>query len=295
VPPKPDYLRVKVRRRLQRLGAVALKSTVYVLPNRDDALEDFQWLLNEIVVEGGDATICATSFLSGMTDEDMQALFRAQRDADYADLVRAADATDAAVEGAAEELARLKRRLESVTAVDFFAAGERRRAEQALASLEHRLQPPAPDQESPMPASQPSGATWVTRKGVFIDRIASAWLIRRFIDPKGSFRFVADPSARKKAGEIRFDMFGGEFTHVGDRCTFETLLTAFRLEDPGLQAIAEIVHDIDLKDDKFGRQETPGIAAVIQGVALATRDDEERLTRGALLFDGLYGQLQRTG
>ena len=295
VPPKPDYLRVKVRRRLQRLGAVALKNTVYVLPNRDDSLEDFQWLLNEIVVEGGDATICVTSFLSGMTDEDMQALFRAERDADYAELARAADAADAAAESAAEELARLRRRFDFIASVDFFAAGERRRAEQALGMLEHRVQPAAAEREGPGPSERPSGATWVTRKGVFIDRIACAWLIRRFIDPEASFRFVQDPSARRKAGEIRFDMFGGEFTHVGDRCTFETLLTAFRLDDPGLEAIAEIVHDIDLKDDKFGRDETPGIAAVIQGVALATPDDEERLARGALVFDGLYGQLQRGG
>lgn len=291
LPPKPDYLRVKVRRRLHRLGAVPLKSTVYLLPNRDDAIEDFQWLLNEVVAEGGEATICAANLLSGLSDEDAERLFRAERDADYVELAKAAEAVTATAANASDEMVRLRRRLESIRAVDFFDATERRQAEHSLSTLEHRLQPPVEAQERAKSSERPNGATWVTRKGVFIDRIASAWLIRRFIDPAASFRFV-DATTRRTAGEIRFDMYGGEFTHVGDRCTFETLLHAFALADQQLGAIGEIVHDIDLKDAKFERDETPGIAAVIRGIALSTDDDHERLEQGALVFDGLYRQLQ---
>ncbi|HEU4994420.1 MAG TPA: chromate resistance protein ChrB domain-containing protein [Gemmatimonadaceae bacterium] len=293
LPPKPDYLRVKVRRRLQRLGAVPLKSTVYLLPNRDDAIEDFQWLLNEVVSEGGDATICAANLLSGLSDEDAEHLFRSERDADYVELARSADAVAVTTPGASDEMMRLKRRLESIHAVDFFGATERRQAEHALSMLEHRLQPAVEAQERSKPAERPSGATWVTRKGIFIDRIASAWLIRRFIDPAASFRFV-EATSRRKAGEIRFDMYGGDFTHVGDQCTFETLLDAFALADQQLGAIGEIVHDIDLKDAKFERDETEGVAAVIRGIALGNDDDQERLEQGALVFDSLYRQLQHS-
>ncbi len=225
VPPRPDYLRVKVRRRLQKLGAVPLKSSVYVLPDTEEHLEDFQWLANEIVADGGDATICSATLLSGVSDRELQTMF------------------------------------------------------------------PSPSIESGRgPSAAPSGATWVTRQGVFIDRIASAWLIRRFIDRDASFRFVPARGYKPQPGELRFDMFQSEYGHVGDRCTFETLLAEFGLKDKALRAIAEIVHDIDCKDDKFGRAESAGVRAVIEGIAHATDDDHERLDRGATVLDGLYSQ-----
>jgi hypothetical protein len=228
VPPKPDYLRVKVRRRLQKLGAAPLKNSVYVLPHTDEHLEDFQWLANEIVADGGDATICSATLLSGVTDRELDTMF------------------------------------------------------------------PAPSAaEAPQTSGSPDGATWVTRQGVFIDRIASAWLIRRFIDARATFRFVPARGYKPKAGELRFDMFQGEYTHVGDRCTFETLLKEFGLRDRALTALGEIVHDIDCKDDKFGRDESAGVRAILEGIAHATDDDLQRLERGALVFDGLYRQLGR--
>jgi hypothetical protein len=231
IPPKPDYLRVKVRRRLHRLGAVPLKSSVYVLPETEDNLEDFQWLANEIVYDGGDATICSASMLSGVSNEELTAHFRRQS---------------------------------------------------------HPR-----DSELPQSMSAPRGATWVTRRGVFVDRIASAWLIRRFIDPDGEFKFVTAKGYKKGPDELRFDMYQGEFTHVGNRCTFETLLEHFQLKEPALRAIGEIVHDIDCKDARFEREEAPGVSAVLRGIAHATDDDAERIARGAQIFDGLYGQLRR--
>ena len=115
--------------------------------------------------------------------------------------------------------------------------------------------------------------TWVTRQGVYVDRIASAWLIRRFIDPQARFKFVSGKGYRPQAGELRFDMFEAEFTHEGDKCTFEVLLERGALKDPALRAIAEIIHDIDLKDDKFGRTEVAGIRTLVEGISIATEDE----------------------
>src|SRR5205807_5747620 len=130
--------------------------------------------------------------------------------------------------------------------------------------------------------------TWVTREGVYADRIASAWLIRRFIDPEARFKFVAGKGYRPQEGELRFDMFEAEFTHEGDKCTFEVLLDHIALNDPALRAIAEIIHDIDLRDSKFGRDEAVGIRTLIDGIALTTSADLERIARGTEVFNNLY-------
>src|SRR5262249_32847506 len=130
--------------------------------------------------------------------------------------------------------------------------------------------------------------TWVTRQSVYVDRIASAWLIRRFIDPEAHFKFVSGKGYRPHEGELRFDMFEAEFTHEGDKCTFEVLMERVGLRDSALRAIAEIIHDIDLKDDKFGRTEVAGIRTLIDGIRASTSDDARRIERGAEVFNDLY-------
>jgi hypothetical protein len=301
IPPKPDYFRVKVRRRLQRIGAVALKNSVYLLPLRPQTIEDFRWLLREIVAEGGEATVCEAEFVEGITRDDLEGMFRAERDRDYAELAVAAQAL--AAKGAADDpaaeaseietnLGRLRRRLEEITEIDYFNAPGRRVAERALTSIETRLHaPPGRASGRPRRAEAMTGRTWVTRRDVFVDRIASAWLIRRFIDPKARFKFVGSKTYQPKSGEVRFDMFEAEYTHEGNRCTFETLLEHAGLRDRGLISIAEIVHDIDCKDEKFGREEAAGVAAVVRGIARANPDDGARLERGAAAFDDLYASL----
>ena len=137
------------------------------------------------------------------------------------------------------------------------------------------------------------GRTWVTRKGVHVDRIASAWLIRRFIDPEARFRFVPAKGYVPDTGELRFDMFEAEFTHEGDRCTFEVLLGRTGLSDPALSAIGEIVHDIDLKDEKFGREEAAGIRTLVAGICAPDREDDERIARGSAVFDDLYESFRK--
>jgi hypothetical protein len=291
IPPKPDYFRVKVRRRLQRLGAVALKNSVYVLPASDETREDFQWLAREIVDDGGEATVCESAFVEGITDEAMGQLFRDASDEEYRVIAHAARAMSR-VEGLPpRELARLKQRLTEAQRVDFFDAPARRDADDAVSEFERASQPQlAGVAAEPIPVAR--GRTWVTRRGVHVDRMASAWLIRRFIDPDARFLFVDPKEHRPRADQVRFDMFDAEYTHECDRCTFETLLLRFGLRERGLRAIAEIVHDIDCKDDKFGREETAGVASLIDGIARAHADDVARIERARAVFDDLYASFE---
>jgi hypothetical protein len=300
IPPKPDYFRVKVRRRLQRMGAVALKNSVYVLPYRDEAVEDFRWLLREIVADGGEATLCEARLMEGIGQAELEAMFAAERDVEYAEILVAAQRLGSRSQPPSEdsgqpselevELGKLRRRLEEIQVLDFFGAPGRRAAERSLAVVEARLGRPGPGKGT-KGGEDMKGHTWVTRRDVFVDRIASAWLIRRFIDPKAKFKFTDSKSYQPKSGEVRFDMFEAEYTHEGDRCTFEALLQRAGLRDRALRTIGEIVHDIDCKDAKFGREEAPGVAALLRGLVRAYPDDTTRLERGGQAFDDLYASL----
>jgi hypothetical protein len=181
--------------------------------------------------------------------------------------------------------------------MDFFGASGREAAAGLLGGLEARLHEgtgrPASMRSASMRVEEVHGRTWVTRKGIYVDRIASAWLIRRFIDPEARFKFVSGKGYVPEPGELRFDMFEAEFTHEGDRCSFEVLLEKFGIDDRALQAIAAVVHDIDLKDAKFARPETPGVERVVTGIALVQKDDDARLASGSALFDELYASFGR--
>jgi hypothetical protein len=311
LPAKPAYLRVKIWRRLQGLGAVAVKNSVYALPLSVEAQEDFEWLLREIHEGGGEALVFEARLLDGMTDEEVMALFHRARDGDYTEIAKETrevakglgrkPSRDTRAEASAR-LAKLRARLAQVHAIDFFGASGRETADGLLRGVENRLQelePATQDQSNMAPKTNDvgdlRGKTWVTRTGVFIDRIGSAWLIRRFIDPEARFKFVPAKGYAPAPGELRFDMFEAEFTHEGDRCTFEVLMAKVGLaKDRGLAAIAEIVHDIDLKDGKFGRAEAEGIRTLIAGICNSTQDDGERLARGAGVFEDLYRSFPRS-
>ena len=293
IPAKPDYFRIKVRRRLQRIGAIPLKGSVYVLPRTDEALEDFQWLRRSIVDEGGEATVCVASLFEGISDEEIQAMFRARSDDEYAEIVEAA--REVSAEPTQAEVERLERRLAQVVARDFYEAEGAFEAERAVGELAARRGGEAPANSGPAAADAPGAATWVTRRGVEVDRIACAWLIRRFIDPAARFRYVPARGYRPEPGEVLYDMFEGGFTHEGDRCTFEVLVARFTPGDPSLVAIGELVHDIDCKDEKFGREEAAGVASVIRGIVASHEDDGERVAAGAGLFDGLHAAFGAAG
>lgn len=306
LPAKPAYARVKVWRRLQALGAVTVKGAVYALPANVETREDFAWLAKEIVESGGEAIVCEAALVDGLSDRELQAQFDVARDEDYQRIATEArelaarfvdDLPDSALSEIASQAARLRKQLDTVVSIDFFGADGREPAEGLVSGLEARLQredaavTTERTEVGPTAASEPvglKGRLWVTRQGVQIDRIASAWLIRRFIDEAARFKFVPGAGYAAVPGELRFDMFEGEFTHRGDRCTFEVLLAEAGLADPALAAIGEIIHDIDLKDGKYGREEAAGIRTLIAGIASAHHDDNQRLERGAAVFDDLY-------
>jgi hypothetical protein len=306
LPPKPAYLRVRVGRRLQGLGAVALKNTVYALPRSEGAQEDLAWVLREIAEAGGEAVLVAATMLDGLRDEDVEDLFHVARSADFARISERARKLSSTLRGksgasrvsprAAAELRRLEAQLASAIALDFFDAPGREAAEGRIEAIAARVRASATVSQGeidPAPRSRPDprqvcGGTWVTRRGVHVDRIACAWLIRRFLDPRARFAFVSPRDYTPSPGEIRFDMYDAEFSHDGDRCTFEVLLDEAGIKDPALRAIGEVVHDVDLKDAKFGRPEAAGVARLILGVAAAHRDDERRIERGSEIFEDLY-------
>ena len=251
----------------------------------------------------GDASVCEARFVEGLSDASVEALFNAAREADYGTLAREARSLQASTarrgkrvgkEQVESALLRLRKRLGEVVGIDFFGASGRDTVEGVLAGIESSLRPPAPTAEpDAMAPGDVRGRTWVTRTGVHVDRIASAWLIRRFIDSEARFRFVRGGEEAPAPGELRFDMYEADFTHEGDRCTFEVLLRRFGLEDRALGRVGEIVHDIDLKDGKFGHAETVGLDHLIAGIAMRHKDDEARLRDGTAAFEALYEYFKR--
>jgi hypothetical protein len=308
IPPRPNYLRVKIGRRLQKLGAVAVKNSVYALPKSDGAREDLEWVAHEITSDGGEASLCESRFIGGLTDDAIEQQFRFARQRDYLELVKEArrvvDTVSKAERlptkrrGQAETaLERIRKRTEEIVGIDFFGAPGRLELDSLLRAAEDKLHPPkaADPKSTPDVPSLRSvrGRTWVTRKGIHVDRIASAWLIRRFIDSEAKLKYVEAKGYVPQAGELRFDMFDAEFTHEGEMCTFEVLLARWGTEDPSLRHLADMVHDIDLRDEKFKREETTGFTALITGIALQHREDGARLEAGTVMLDAFYRALQQ--
>jgi hypothetical protein len=291
LPAEPAYLRVKVARRLRRLGAVALKSSVYLLPAGEEEVEDFRWLRREIVDGGGEATLSRATFLDGTDDQEVRAMFQRDRNAEYEEIEKAARDAAAAPHPTTDEVQRLRRKLDEVAARDRFDAPGRAAAERALEALSDATRGPAAPPRAPS-AQRPRGATWVTRRNPRVDRLSSAWLIRRFVDPEARFELVDPATYQPQPGHLRFDMYAGEYGHEEERCTFETLLARFALDDPGLRRLGEVVHDIDCKESRFGHPETPGVAALVSGLVETQPDDEARIAAAMPLFEGLYSSLR---
>jgi hypothetical protein len=299
IPAKPASVRVKIWRRLQAIGAIGLRGSVYALPNREECVEVFEWVSRELRELGGQASICEGRFLDASTDDDIERRFIDARNADYAEVADAAkqlakklDAKRIPPERLAEitaQHAKLVHRLGEITAIDFMNVPGREAVEGLLAAVAGALPRDGSKTSEPLEVvPRPRGATWVTRTGVHVDRIASAWLIRRFIDPDARFKFVPAKGYVPSQGELRFDMFDAEFTHVGDRCTFEVLIERMDLREPALVALGEIIHDLDLHDDKFGREETAGVRSTIDGICTVARDDEQRIAAATPMLEGLY-------
>lgn len=317
LPPRPTNLRVRIWRKLQKLGAVAIKNSVYVLPANEKTNEDFQWLVQEIESAGGEAAVFRADAVEGTTDKEIIAGFRKARDAEFAEIAAGLNGLAGSIREqtrvkhlsagrlAAHEadLDRLHAELERVVANDFFEAKGRNtalnsyhhcqkviRAAQAPTSKESKTS----RKSDTLQVGDYQGRRWMTRRNIHIDRLASAWLIKQFIDKHPRFYFVADGETVPNA--IPFDMFEAEFTHHGEDCTFETMLKRFGLSKvKGLRELGEIVHDVDLKDDKFQRLEAAGVNAVINGLSETCPDDRKRLQQATVIFDSLFRLLDKQG
>jgi hypothetical protein len=314
LPPKPTSLRVRTWRKLQKLGAAPVKNSVYVLPYSEKTHEDFQWLKQEIESSGGEAAVFRAGSVEGATDGEIIGLFRKLRDEEYGRITAELDGLAGTVRGQKKgghlspgrvasheaELSRLHQELERVFATDFFGAPRRAAAVASLARCREalRLSQSRDGKATKKSAAKVGvldpalyqGRRWVTRKNPHIDRLATAWLVRRFIDKRPRFLFVED--GERVEGGVHYDMSEAEFTHRGEDCTFETVVKEFGLAgDPALGEIAEIVHDIDLKDGKFNRLEAAGINLAVRGLASVVTDDRKLVRQAAGVFDGIYEYL----
>ncbi len=306
LPPTPTRHRVGVWRKLQRMGAVRLRGSAWILPETSETTELFQWLVQEIQSFGGEATLLHVDRIETMTAEQVTALFRTARAADYQavgqgcrEILAQLDRHRASHRGPLAplrgKLDALKRELDRIQAIDYLEAPAGLRARALWETTARRLRTvethPHARRNRRRAILPPRGSTWVTRPRPHIDRIASAWLIRRFCDPQATFAFADAADAPRKG--LPFDVLGADFGHHGEDCTFETLIKRFGITDRRVTIIAEIVHEADLRDGKFTRHESAGVDLAIRGLAEATADDHELLERGMAIFDGLYRVLRR--
>lgn len=304
VPPTPSSLRVRVWRRLRSLGAVALKRSAYLLPDTPERYEDFQWLAQEIQREGGEATLIRVQEIENMSADDVRQLFHEPRDRDYRQLAaryrkvlpRLDRKSAAASPRVQEELARLARDHQRIRDIDFFdapAGAEVRRLEEGIAMRTRRPESARRDERPTLDLAKLRGRRWVTRPRPHIDRLASAWLIKRFIDPEATFVFAPPADFPKDA--IAFDAPGVELSHHGEDCTFETLVKRAGLRDRRLARLAEVVHEADLRDGKYPHEEARGIDVAVRALLAASPDDHQVLAQGVALFEGLYATTSRKG
>ncbi len=302
-------LRIKIWRDLKKHGAVLFKNAVYILPSTAGHEEIMQWLCRQIKEKGGTASLFITESLDKKQDGEIIQTFHEVCDKEYLDLMGSCDdvlarmmqreetedVTDILINDFNKSLNEITKRFEAVARIDFFDAPQKKGVLKKTQAIRQKLDGWRKTQKREVPVIYKvyqtkvfAGKTWATRKDIYIDRMASAWLIRRFIDPKAQFVFLPKSADKAPKDTIPFDMYGAEFTHHGEDCTFETLMKIFCLKDAALQPIAEIVHDIDLKDNKYGRTEAEGIDQIINGLSQRLRHDNTLLEKGLEIFDALY-------
>jgi hypothetical protein len=293
LPTNRNTERVAVWRRLKKMGAVQIKTSTYLLPDEPAQYEHFQWLAQQIRDYGGDSTLVRAQEIEGLTRDKVVSLFNAARDQEYVALRKDLQAfitrrRKSGAAFAAAELERFTRRLRELRQIDFFDSARGHEVAMLLRRAEGPRRSPKLQTLDP---KQYRGKTWLTRPRPEIDRVGSAWLISKFIDPKAKFGFA--PTVQAVPGAIPFDMLDAEFSHHGNCCTFETLTKRFAISDKAVGKIGEMIHDADLDDARFQRVECVGIDRVLKGWAREGLPDEEILRRGFECFGALYAFLQR--
>jgi hypothetical protein len=307
VPSHPVSSRMKIWRKLVRSGAVQLKGAVYIIPATDEHREFFQWLINEVRSLGGDGAFARSSAIETMSDEEVRELFLRQVSEEYRSLEKTVVSLEQKIQSIRkgtklqdrshllDQLAKAAKEFEDIGRRDFFSspsgASLNKRLQQLQSTLKNmdKAGPQEAGTISQKRADQYQNRIWVTRKKPFVDRMASAWLIQRFIDPKATFEFIEEWDLTAGGPETTaFDLRNAEFTHVGDLCTFEVLVKSFVIRDKAVKQIAEIVHDLDVKDDKYGDAGTTGVEEILSGIRKTGKDDLDTLRRGMAVFEMLY-------
>ena len=293
LPTKRTSERVEVWRKLRRIGALPLGTSGYLLPNRPSNQEHFQWLAATVRGYKGEASVVQVQAIDDFSSEEIRHRFNSVRSHDYQQLLGEVSKLQKQKRFGGIQLASARRRLEEIVAIDFFDCGLRKQAEDMVGSDRLFTNKPLPRK---LPAQGAKALefrneTWVTRPRPGIDRVSSAWLIKKFIDPAAKFAFAK--RAAEVPGAVPFDMFeGAGFSHVGDDCTFETLCKKFAIRDPKVVTIGEMVHDADLQDEKFGRSEAIAFERVLHGWAQEGIADRVLLERGMNLFEGVFRSLR---
>lgn len=293
LPTQSKTARVNLWRKLKKFGALQ-RISAYILPDEPTHLERFQWLAKQVRDDGGEASVVQTMKIDGLDDDEIIRLFQSEREEDYKCLASDIQATFRRAKRGSPEFAtcleKFQRRFQEIKAIDYFDSPRGKSVEELLARAASPQSGRAHKSGTALNAKDFTGKTWLTRPRPEVDRIGSAWLIRKFIDPDAKFVFA--PRAKDWPTAIPFDMPDVEFTHQGDDCTFETLLRRFAITDRAAKLIGEIVHDADLEDAKFGRAEGIGLEAVFKGLGKTSLSDEEILAKGFVCFDGLYANLK---
>jgi hypothetical protein len=308
VPAKPVGSRMRIWRKLARMGAVPLKGAVYLLPASEEHREMLQWLVTETSAAGGEAGFAQTERIFPFEEEDLRALFNNQRGEEYSKIDQELDSLRRKLdsfrkgtrqlkpEAMHKQLQKIRGEFLELRRIDFFhapqggkLAGHLMEVEALSLQLFGREDKPGADVATILRHEDFQGRTWVTRPRPFVDRLASAWLISRFIDSEAVFVFLPEEEIKTGKGDmLSFDMAGGDFTHMDDLCTFEVLMVRFGLSRPALQQLAEIVHDLDLRDGKYNHPAGAGVEVVIAGIRDRSRSDQEALEQGIMVFDALY-------
>lgn len=287
--------RVTLWRRLKRYGAISPTGSVYVLPANEECIEAFQWLAQEIRQAQGEALVMHVPQFASLTDAQVMGLFNEARQAEYEEIEAQAVVLEQQLDEGAEATAvrptleKLQKQQTDIARIDYFHCAKGAAVAAQLSRLAQRLLPGelAEPEVAAAALVDYQGKKWVTRPRPHVDRLACAWLIRRYIDTQAVIRY----SPRPQADEIAYDIEGSRFGHIGNLCTFETMLRAFDLDEAGLLLLAEIVHEIDLRDGRYLRPEVAGVDVLLKGWLLLDLSDKELEARGLVLFDGLLAAL----
>ncbi len=312
VPSKPVKNRIKFWRRLAKAGAVQLKGAVYVLPHNEEHHEFCHWLMAEVAALGGEGDFVITDNFEMLSNSDIISLFKSQREADYSSLEKKINELEIKINSMEKgskikntsnlqtQLNRLLKEHSDIKTIDFFPFRASAEAGKNISGLQRKMSKVLKTAGTKVTDSKKTtiqrrsyedykGRVWVTRKNPFVDRMASAWLIRKFIDNDAAFQFI-DGNNRVDLDKnyVIFDMKDGEITHVGDNCTFEVFVKSFGIKDKAVKKIAELVHELDIKDDKYNVPDAQGIGEVLLGIRKTGKNDKDILKKGMEVFDMLY-------